>query len=324
MNREGFGEVELNRYGVDGIINHKPNRSKVLGIAAIKEVIEKGHIIKSNLNWKGRGYDSYMIAAPVEIGDTTVYVAAVVSRDQGTNKFYLDEVVDQNGNYISIKNEAPGNTKTGVTVQDGVTRGPRASSNGIIRQAEGDSQGKSSGRASVEVESRTADNETGYSDNKKPSFDSETARAFVKFYSALQRVVDERTAAYQEATKANDPNYDYETESKWLSKASQELARSKAQYEEALNVYKEQKAGKRKRNVRNTRNDLLRVFSTDRASRAAAEQFMNQKIGEMMMQGEVSETALNEITDWMLETVSVTSSSKNNPWIPEHYGHRTC
>lgn len=35
-------------------------------------------------------------------------------------------------------------------------------------------------------------------------------------------------------------------------------------------------------------------------------------------------TALNEIMDWMLETVSVTSSSKNSPWIPERYGHRTC
>lgn len=195
----------------------------------------------------------------------------------------------------------------------------KSSSTANIRAEEGKSQEKSSGKASVEVENRTTDNETGSSDDKKPSFDNETARAFVKSYSALQRVVDERTAAYQEATKANDPNYDYETESKWLSKASQELARSKAQYEEALNVYKEQRAEKRKRNVRNTRNDLLRVFSTDRASRAAAEQFMNQKIGEMMMQGEVSETALNEITDRMLETVSVVSSSKNSPWIDETY-----
>lgn len=149
--REGFGEVELNRYGVDGIINHKPNRSKVLGVAAIKEVIEKGYIIKTNLNWKGRGYDSYMIAAPVGLGDATVYVAAVVNRDQGTNKFYLDEVVDQDGNYINIKNEAPGNTKTGVTVQDGVTRGPKASSDAIVHSDTGDSQEKSSGRASIAV-----------------------------------------------------------------------------------------------------------------------------------------------------------------------------
>lgn len=114
----------------------------------------------------------------------------------------------------------------------------KSSSTANIRAEEGKSQGKSSGRASVEVESRTTDNETGSSDDKKPSFDNETARAFVKSYSALQRVVDERTAAYQEATKADDQKYDYETESKWLSKASQELARNKAQYEEALNVYK--------------------------------------------------------------------------------------
>ena len=156
--REGFGKVELNRYGVDGIINHKPNRSKVLGVAAIKEVIEKGYIIKTNLNWKGRGYDSYMIAAPVGLGDATVYVAAVVNRDQGTNKFYLDEVVDQDGNYINIKNEAPGNTKTGVTVQDGVTRGPKASSDAIVHSDTGDSQEKSSGKASVAgIGARTAD-----------------------------------------------------------------------------------------------------------------------------------------------------------------------
>lgn len=185
--REGFGEVELNRYGVDGIINHKPNRSKVLGVAAIKEVIEKGYIIKTNLNWKGRGYDSYMIAAPVGLGDATVYVAAVVNRDQGTNKFYLDEVVDQDGNYINIKNEAPGNTKTGVTVQDGVTRGPKASSDAIVHSDTGDSQEKSSGRAGVEVSginNRTAaelgDADTVFADENGVSmtYDSNDAAQF--------------------------------------------------------------------------------------------------------------------------------------------------
>ena len=50
-----------------------------------------------------------------------------------------------------MKNEAPGNTKTGVTVQDGVTRGSKASSNAIVHSDTGDSQEKSSGKASVEV-----------------------------------------------------------------------------------------------------------------------------------------------------------------------------
>ena len=115
----------------------------------------------------------------------------------------------------------------------------KSSSTANIRQTEGNSQEKSSGKASVEVESRTTDNETGSSDNKKPSFDNETARAFVKSYSALQRVVDERTAAYQKATKADDPNYDYETESKWLSKASQELEDCELFHAQAVRLIRE-------------------------------------------------------------------------------------
>ena len=54
--------------------------------------------------------------------------------------------------------EAPGNTKTGVTVQDGVTRGPKASSNAIVHSDTGNSQEKSSGRASAAgIGARTAD-----------------------------------------------------------------------------------------------------------------------------------------------------------------------
>ena len=57
--------------------------------------------------------------------------------------------------------EAPGNTKTGVTVQDGVTRGPKASSDAIVRSTAGNSQEKSSGRASAAgIRARTADSAT--------------------------------------------------------------------------------------------------------------------------------------------------------------------
>ena len=311
--REGFGKVELNRYGVDGIINHKPNRSKVLGVAAIKEVIEKGYIIKTNLNWKGRGYDSYMIAAPVGLGDATVYVAAVVNRDQGTNKFYLDEVVDQDGNYINIKNEAPGNTKTGVTVQDGVTRGPKASSNAIIHSDAGDSQEKSSGKASVEVENRDSNNE-------KAAFDAETAKEFIRSYTSLRRVVEERTKAYQNAIKADDPNYDYTTESKWISKAEQELRAGEAQFKEAQRVDRQARTEKKRpRSVKSTKRDIMQLFSTDRANRTDVERVLNRNIGEMMAQGEIRGDALDTLVNELLQTGSVVSSSKNSPWIDETY-----
>lgn len=311
--REGFGKVELNRYGVDGIINHKPNRSKVLGVAAIKEVIEKGYIIKTNLNWKGRGYDSYMIAAPVGLGDATVYVAAVVNRDQGTNKFYLDEVVDQDGNYINIKNEAPGNTKTGVTVQDGVTRGPKASFDVIIHSDAGDSQEKSSGKASVEVENRDSNNE-------KAAFDAETAKEFIRSYTSLRRVVEERTKAYQNAIKADDPNYDYTTESKWISKAEQELRAGEAQFKEAQRVDRQARTEKKRpRSVKSTKRDIMQLFSTDRANRTDVERVLNRNIGEMMAQGEIRGDALDKLVNELLQTGSVVSSSKNSPWIDETY-----
>ena len=281
--REGFGEVELNRYGVDGIINHKPNRSKVLGVAAIKEVIEKGYIIKTNLNWKGRGYDSYMIAAPVGLGDATVYVAAVVNRDQGTNKFYLDEVVDQDGNYINIKNEAPGNTKTGVTVQDGVTRGPKASSDAIVHSDTGDSQEKSSGKASVEVS----------------GINNRTA-------AELRREYERRMQEYQKATQRDDQNFPYIDEMKWMQAAERRLA--------------ELGDGKhRHRTVGSTKRDIMQLFSTDRANRTDVERVLNRNIGEMMAQGEIRGDALDTLVNELLQTGSIVSSSKNSPWIDETY-----
>lgn len=281
--REGFGEVELNRYGVDGIINHKPNRSKVLGVAAIKEVIEKGYIIKTNLNWKGRGYDSYMIAAPVGLGDATVYVAAVVNRDQGTNKFYLDEVVDQDGNYINIKNEAPGNTKTGVTVQDGVTRGPKASSDAIVHSDTGNSQEKSSGKASVEVS----------------GINNRTA-------AELRREYERRMQEYQKATQRDDPNFPYIDEMKWMQAAERRLA--------------ELGDGKhRRRTVGSTKRDIMQLFSTDRANRTDVERVLNRNIGEMMAQGEIRGDALDTLVNELLQAGSVVSSSKNSPWIDETY-----
>lgn len=61
------------------------------------DVIQRGKQIDYQPNWKGRGKDSYIFAAPVKIGDETAYVAAVVLKGE-KNKFYLHEVVDSNGN----------------------------------------------------------------------------------------------------------------------------------------------------------------------------------------------------------------------------------
>ena len=122
--RRGFGTVSFGEYGVGGILNHRPlNRAKMVSLVAVPDVIRNGRIISDVENWKGRGYRSVIFAAPATINDTPVYIAAVVNQNPD-GKFYLNECVDSEGNYIRIENSSPNGTKSGVTVQDGVTATP--------------------------------------------------------------------------------------------------------------------------------------------------------------------------------------------------------
>lgn len=177
--------------------------------------------------------------------------------------------------------EATGNTKTGVTVQDGVTRGPKASSDAIVHSDTGDSQEKSSGKASVEVS----------------GINNRTA-------AELRREYDRRTREYQRATQRDDQSFPYIDEMKWMQAAERRLA--------------ELGDGKRKRRtVGNTKRDIMKLFFTDTANRADVEQMLNRNIGEMMAQGEIRGDALDTIVDEMLQAGSVVSNSENSPWIDE-------
>lgn len=109
--RSGLGDVQLNEYGIASMLNHRPlNRAKMLSLAAVPNVIQSGKQISFDANWKGRGYASYIFAAPVKIGESTVYVAAVVDQ-RPDSKFYLSEMVDSNGNYVRISESPSGNSK---------------------------------------------------------------------------------------------------------------------------------------------------------------------------------------------------------------------
>ncbi len=179
--------------------------------------------------------------------------------------------------------EATGNTKTGVTVQDGVTRGPKASSDAIVHSDTGDSQEKSSGKASVEVS----------------GINNRTA-------AELRREYERRMQEYQKATQRDDPNFPYIAEMKWIQAAERRLA--------------ELGDGKhRRRTVGSTKRDIMQLFSTDRANRTDVERVLNRNIGEMMAQGEIRGDALDTLVNELLQTGSVVSSSKNSPWIDKTY-----
>lgn len=161
----------------------------------------------------------------------------------------------------------------------------KSSSTATIRQTEGNSQEKSSGRASAEVS----------------GINNRTA-------AELQREYDRRTKEYQKAVQRDDQNYPYRAESAWIRAAEQRIEAQKIA------------DGKRKRrNVTNTRNDIMRLFFTDKENRSDAVEFLNRKIGEMMAQGEITASAMHEIADEMLQMGSVESTSKNSPWIDETY-----
>lgn len=101
ISRPGFGDIEINTRSVKDDLSHGIGMSKAAVIPSIPEVIKNGEKIDFQKNWKGRAYDGYIFAAPVELDGKKVYVAAVV-KQTSKNRFYLHEVVDSNGNIIKI------------------------------------------------------------------------------------------------------------------------------------------------------------------------------------------------------------------------------
>lgn len=123
--RSGLGNIILDKRGVKSDIAHGIGRAKAITFAAIPDVIATGTQIDYQQNWKGRGYDTYVIAAPVDLAGQKSYVAAVI-RSDAENRFYLHEVVSGDGELI-YKIDAPAAIKTGVTAESGITGTAEAS-----------------------------------------------------------------------------------------------------------------------------------------------------------------------------------------------------
>lgn len=193
---------------------------------------------------------------------------------------YLEKAKSE-GRLVYSKEEGPAQGITQVQYESNINAKP--SSTATIRSDTGNSQEKSSGRASVEVS----------------SFNNRTA-------AEVKREYERRMREYQEATRRDDPNFPYRTEMEWLRAA------------EAW--FKKLDGGKpRHRTVSNTKRDIMKLFNTDAANRTDVERILNRNIGEMMTEGEIREDALDTIVNELLQTGTVVSSSKNSPWIDETY-----
>lgn len=67
----------LDKGGADNSLAHGIGRQKAIAYASVKEVIENGVLIDYDVNHKGRGYDSAVIVAPIEISKKR-YVCCIV------------------------------------------------------------------------------------------------------------------------------------------------------------------------------------------------------------------------------------------------------
>ena len=86
------GEVALTKSGISDSLAHGIGRDKADAFAAVPEVIAKGRVLEDQKNWKGRGYDSVTLAAPIQIAGKDFIAVAIVIREQGKQRFYLHEV----------------------------------------------------------------------------------------------------------------------------------------------------------------------------------------------------------------------------------------
>lgn len=92
VTRKDLGDIELNTSGVRDSLSHGYGRLKSATFAALPQVLEQGELIAHNSPYEGHNYDSYIISAPVQVGNETVYVGALVIKDR-KQRYKLHEVL---------------------------------------------------------------------------------------------------------------------------------------------------------------------------------------------------------------------------------------
>lgn len=118
--RPGFGDVQITRSKIkSSMIGHGVGNAKIETFAAVPDVIANGQEIDHQANWKGRNYDTYVFAAPVDYRGQKTYVGVVVQKDSASNRYYLHEVLGEDGEVIFKNDTAPAPTPDGTSALSG-------------------------------------------------------------------------------------------------------------------------------------------------------------------------------------------------------------
>lgn len=120
VNRPGFGDVLFSKSRIkNSMIGHGIGQAKIDAFAAVPDVIRNGQEIAHETNWKGRNYDTYIFAAPIDYKGATDYLGVIVTKDSASSRYYVHEVVDANGNVLFESKEAPSPASDGTSALSG-------------------------------------------------------------------------------------------------------------------------------------------------------------------------------------------------------------
>lgn len=89
------GDIELNGRSVRNDLGHGFSPKKAAAFASVKDVLEKGKVLRYSTNWKNRGYDAVAIGGKITIenGENAgQYYEVCIVRIDEDNRMYLHEV----------------------------------------------------------------------------------------------------------------------------------------------------------------------------------------------------------------------------------------
>lgn len=192
VEREGFGTVRLNKRGIKDSMAHGLGRKKAAAFAAVPEVIKNGVQIDYQPNWKGRSYDTYVIAGEVMIDGEPNTMGVVLIKRAEDSRYYLHEV-------MAKEKGAPASFQTGATAEAARLPGDAESpSDTSIPQTEGESNEKLSDKALSSYE-RAYEMVYGKKPDRKAVVQAEKARSRAMDRGAYQQRLDDWMVRYEQA-----------------------------------------------------------------------------------------------------------------------------
>ena len=114
MYNDILGDVELKDNGINDSIRHGLGKDKAVAFAAVPNVIKNGVIINYEQNYKGRNYDTAVLAAPITINNAPYYEAVVVMRNKQNQRFYVHEVITEEKALVPFTSEPTAASGEGI------------------------------------------------------------------------------------------------------------------------------------------------------------------------------------------------------------------